>query len=143
MTASKKAWPWPRNRPDSTRPAAAATAPAVLVLPDDGADGQAFIQKSAGSGMISPRFGFSRMSGKFGSSWPSSWRIPSRARPPDQPEESDDHVLRAFDGDAGQGAEGIEVDWYFAGSDQEGIDEGGMAAFVFEYPADVVALAAT
>src|SRR6266566_1203107 len=48
------------------------------------------------------------------------------------------NVLRAFDGYAGQGAEGIEVDWCFAGSDQEGVDEGGRAAFVFEYPADVV-----
>src|SRR5712675_2881535 len=33
-------------------------------------------------------------------------------------------VLRAFDGDAGQGAEGIEVDWCLADSDQEGVDEG-------------------
>src|SRR6266436_5860734 len=47
-------------------------------------------------------------------------------------------VLRAFDGDAGQGAEGIEVDWCFTGSDQERIDEGGMAALVFQYPTDVV-----
>src|SRR6266849_913967 len=47
-------------------------------------------------------------------------------------------VLRAFDGDAGQGAEGIEVDWCFAGSNQECIDEGGMAALVFQYPTDVV-----
>src|SRR6267143_6042835 len=31
-TASKKAWLWPRNRPEFTRPVAAATAPAVLVL---------------------------------------------------------------------------------------------------------------
>src|SRR5207302_6027049 len=45
---------------------------------------------------------------------------------------------RAFDGDAGQGAEGIEIDRCFAGSDQEGVDEAGMAAFVFKYPADVV-----
>ena len=37
-----------------------------------------------------------------------------------------------------QGAEGIEVDWCFAGSDQECIDECGMAALVFQYPTDVV-----
>ena len=47
-------------------------------------------------------------------------------------------VLRAFDGDAGQGAVGIEVDWWFAGGDQERVYESGMAAFVFQDPADVV-----
>src|SRR5438874_13205967 len=41
--------------------------------------GRLLSRKVEGSGMMSPRIRFSRMSGKLGLSWPSSLRIPSRA----------------------------------------------------------------